>query len=189
VAYLTLPEVKDRLRESSEAHDLRLPAYIGAAERMVIERCGPVTPVDVVEDHRDVDCVVLLRVLPLLSVTTVTVYPGATAVAAEDLAAGTPGYVLDLDAGTLEHSSFAAGRTVRVAYRAGRATVPEDLRNATLDLVAHLWRMSAQRVGPGQHGVFTGRSPEESRPYPAGFAMPRHVEEMLGPETLPPRIG
>jgi hypothetical protein len=191
--YLTLEQVKDHLRETSAAQDQRLPRYIAAAERMVHERCGHVLPAPYVEDvdvHR-VQRLSHLTVneLPVLDVQSVLLAPDGRAVPAGDAIVGVDGWVLqDPRSGVLElHGHH--GPRARVTYRAGRTAVPELLVTATLDLVQHLWRSSQNRVGPGQQGVFTGRSPDESRPYPAGFAMPRAVAEMLEPELLPGIIG
>lgn len=201
----TLTEVKAALTipETDEANDPRLQGIIDAAVEKVADLCGPLEPVDVVEDHRigrrrgyahefyeerhpqDED--LLLRVWPVLSVQTVTCYPGATVVPEIDIVTGTDGYELDLVAGVLSYPYF--GTHVRVAYRAGRETVPAGLVEAIEILVDHLWRRAKNRVGVGQRTVYGGADPEKTSPFPAGFAMPKAASELLEYHLKPAGLG
>lgn len=185
-AILSLPEARKAINDTGSADDVELAGVLAAAEKMVIERCGAVQPtVIAAEDHRDVGGLLVLHRWPVLSVQTVTRYPGGGLVAADDVLTGTLGYVQH-DDGTLEYDFHA--RVVRVAYTCGRTTVPDDLRHGTEQLFAHLWRASQNRTGLGQRAVFGGSNPTQDAPFPAGFAIPHRVAELLDSEMRPPVI-
>jgi hypothetical protein len=183
----TLEEVKDELRITIQEFDTQLPKFVGAAQRLLTDRCGPLEPVDLVEDHRDPGGLLLLREWPVVAVTTVTLFPGGTVVAEQDFTTAAPGYVLEPDLPALEYAF--GSRNVRVAYTAGRTELPDDLYRALLDLVAHLWRASQNRVGLGQRAVFGGSNPDQDAPFPAGFAMPHRVAELIEGELRPVVVG
>jgi hypothetical protein len=187
VAVVDLVEAKARVNITNTQHDGELPGFIAAAERLVAERCGPLETVQLVEDHRAVRGPVLLDVWPVQSVESVTTYPGAVTVPAQDFTTADDGYHLDAAAAAIEYPF--GGRNVRVAYTAGRAVLPPDLREAVLELFAHLWRASQNRTGLGQRAVFGGANPDQTAPFPAGFAMPFRVQELLEGEMRPPVIG
>jgi hypothetical protein len=184
---ITLEQAKEHVGIRNTEHDNELPPFLGAAAKMIAHRCGPLTAIDVVEDHRAPGDLLLLREWPVLSVTAVTLFPAGTTVAAADFETGASGYVLDPDMPALTYS-FGL-RNVRVAYTAGRSELPDDLRDAVLDLFAHLWRASQNRVGLGQRAVFGGSNPDQDAPFPAGFAMPRRVAELIEGELRPVVLG
>lgn len=181
---VTVDEVKDHLGKGGTIDDAEIAGFIAAAEKLIIERCGPAVPTALTEDHRTPGPVLFLRQWPVLSVQTVTRYPGAVVVAADDPVTGAYGYVLDTELGALEYPFH--GAMVRVAYTAGRTVVPGDLRMGTLELIAHLWRSGKNRVGPGGQRVFGGKDPDNDAPFPAGFAMPYRVSELIAAELKPP---
>lgn len=188
MAVITLAETKLHLGITNGQQDIELGGFINAAEKLVVERCGPLSVVDVVEDHRRPGPEILLLQWPVVSVTTVTMFPSGTVVAEQNFATDSPGYLLDLDAAALAYGFGTAN--VRVAYKAGRAALTPDLRIGVLDLIAHLWRASQNRVGVGQRAVFgsPGQDPDKAAPMPAGFAMPHRVRELLEGEMRPPVI-
>jgi hypothetical protein len=183
----TLEQVKDELRITNAEHDNQLPTFLGTAIRMIASRCGPLTPTDLVEDRRNVtSSLLILHEWPVLAVTTVTLFPSARVLPGQDFTTGGDGYVLDPDVPSLEYRF--GGANVRVAYRAGRSELSEDLHRALLDLTAHLWRASQNRTGLGQRAVFGGSNPSQDAPFPAGFALPRRVEEQIEGELRPPVV-
>lgn len=185
----TLEEFKDDLGITNNQHDSELPRFLSAATLKIVELCGPLSEVQVIEDTRNAHEDVYLREWPIRSVQSVTLYPSGRLVAPDDITvSGDDGYVLDLDAAMITYRF--SGSHVRVAYTAGRAAVPDDLKTAVLDLASHLWRASQNRTGLGQRSVFGGatRDPDMNSPYPAGFAMPRRVTELIEAHLRPPVI-
>lgn len=191
--YLSLEVVKDHLRESGAQQDLRLPRFINTAERMVVEHCGHVLPIDVVEDVETDEgpdgLSAQLHELPVLTVQQVQLAPDARVLAAADRLRAVDGWTLRDARSGLLGLGRARTRLARVTYRAGRAATPDLITTGTLELVQHLWRASQNRVGPGQQGVFDRRPGEQPRSYPMSFAMPRAVLEIIGPELLPQALG
>lgn len=185
----TLAEFKAELGITNNQHDIELPRFLNAATLKIVELCGPLSEVQLVEDTRNAREHVHLRDWPILSVQSVTLHPSGRVVGADNITvAGPQGYVLDPDAAMITYAF--GGSHVRVAYTAGRAAVPDDLKTAVLDLATHLWRASQNRTGLGQRAVFGGatRDPDMNSPYPAGFAMPRRVTELIEAHLRPPVI-
>lgn len=176
---ITVDDLKTYLNKSSTGDDAELQGFVDAAERMVVQRVGEVSPVAVTEDHYDTNRVVLLDRMPVLSVQTVTTYPGGQVVAEADLVSGVDGW--RLDGWSLLMPSPA--QMVRVAYTAGRAEVPGNIRLAALELAGHLWRMTQNGQGGGIRPQFN-----ESQPFAPSYAMPYRVLELLHGELLPPVV-
>jgi hypothetical protein len=184
---IELQEAKALVGITNNQHDTELPMFIGAAVRLITHRCGPLTPVNLVQDRRAPGELFLLHEWPVLTITSVTLYPGGTTVPAQDFTTQSDGYVLDPDMPALEYHF--GQRNVRVAYQAGRVELTDDLRDGVLELFAHLWRSSQNRTGLGQRAVFGGSNPSQDAPFPAGFAMPHRVSELIEGELRPPVLG
>lgn len=186
-AILDLPAARKAINDTGQADEVELTGVLAAAEKLVLDRVGDITALQVVEDHRHVDGLLVLHRWPVLSVTSVTLLPAGTVVAPDDPVTGEAGYVLH-DDGTLEHD-FRGARVVRVAYTAGRTSVPDDVRHGTERLLAHLWRGSQHRIGgAGQRTVLGGGQLQDAT-VPSGFAWPHAVTELLDSETRPAVIG
>ena len=177
---VSLEEVKAHLNKDPELHDddAELEDTIDAAQDMIVAKIGPVLPTVYTETRPGGDAFVLLTHRPVLSITTVS----------ENADYGTPtivapgGWKLEAGTGVLTRLStreqpqlWAGGYSgVDVTYTAGLNPVPANIRMATRELVAHLWRQS--QLGRARR---TNRGPEDDV-QPATYALPYRVAEMLG---------
>lgn len=162
--FVALPEVKAHANVTSSVADIELEMMRGAAQDVVEGLVGPVLHRVVTETVTARSGVVVLRVAPVVSLTTVTPVPSVLP-------------VLDGPTGILR----GVVGTVDVAYVAGRTSVPDAIRLATLIIAGHLWE--TQR----------GSSPtalQEEDPAPAGigYAIPNRALDLLGPYLLPPAV-
>lgn len=77
----------------------------------------------------------LLRQRPVTAISSIA-WNGETTTAAGDLILGTSGIVTDGRKAILVNKSFPYGQRVKIAYTAGYATVPLDIKLAVAELVA-----------------------------------------------------
>lgn len=176
--FLILPEVKEHLNKTSTDDDTELGGFIDAAQQMIVDRIGQVSPVTAVEDLDGAQPVLLLRHRPIVSVTSVETLPGLDAVPEADEPGGVAGWVLVNPEGVLRHTSTFPTR-VRVTYEAGRDPLPANIRMAGLELVHHLWE--SQRNDANRRPSFQQR---EDFPVTAGlpgaaYSLPIRVRELL----------
>lgn len=179
-AFVSLADVKAHINKTGTDDDEELRGFITAACRMIEDRVGHVTPVTAVEDRTGCNTLVLAE-RPVISITSVAVLPGLTAVPQANPASSVAGWVLDGPAGILKHSGSSFG-SVRITYRAGRTPIPGNIRLAALELASHLWRSS-------QLNNSSGRPPFADTETPimpgSAYALPIRVRELLGLSTLP----
>lgn len=175
---LTLPEVKTHLNLTSTRHDDELTEFIGRAEAAVSQRVGPLESTEVTERVDGRGTSLVLSQAPALSLTSVAPAGG------EPL--DTSGLRLDRAAGTVEHDGgggwFPAAR-YDVTYTAGRATVPADLRLATLELLRHLWATQRGNAPTSAGALPNAGETEVLSPAETGaaFSYPWRVEQLLAP--------
>lgn len=172
-----LAELKVHLNKSDSRDDAELSGFLAAADAMLVDLVGEIDPVSVVEDYRDAGSVVPLRRHPVLSVQSVTTYPGAVTLPAEDLAAGVEGWYLDRGLLVLP----CRFRAVRVSYTAGRTVVSDNIRMAVLELAGHLWQVTQNAQPRPQFGGSEAR-------VLSGFAIPRRVVEMVQSDMYGPVV-
>lgn len=184
----SLAEARTHLNFGADtSHDGELQIFIDAADPIVEDIIGPVTPVDRDEWYDGGYGDIVLRHWPVTVVTTVTEYSGATpttlTVAATPDVITSTSYVFDPETAILYRRStwgavrFANGvSNVRVQYTAGRSPVPANVKLAALELIRHLYQ-STQQSGRPQFGG----AGEEGPWAPAGFAVPTRVIELLEP--------
>lgn len=174
---VSLSEVKARINmaQTQVTSDDELRLFLAAAQAAIEARVGPLTRRTVTETHSGGSYAVVLGKPPVVSVTSVT--ENGSAVAAS-------GYSLAPFAGVLtrvsgySRSAWSDGfGNVSVTYVGGRTTIPEDLRRAVLEMVAHLWETQrGQQRGP--------RSGDDYTPG-IGYSLPNRVKELTGPYELP----
>ena len=139
--------------------------------------------------------IILVLHPPILTIQTVTEAFGANTVRTlteQPLdgvsAVNAYGYTFDPSTGEITRrvsgwaSPFTRGRrNIRVQYTAGRATVPENIRLGTLDLIRSTW-VASQQVGP-QHGFnpSAGDAAPSDGAWVRGFFVPNWVMEQLAP--------
>jgi hypothetical protein len=171
MSVLGLDEVKDHLNITRDDNDAKLLSVMDVAEAAVSVRVGPLEPMARTARIPGAAQVLLLPSAPVVSLTSVATSEGVT-VSVSDL-------LLDADAGTIEYASgvrFTASR-YDVAYQTGRATLPEDLVLAVMELVRHLW--STQRGAASRPGSVV------QEPAAPGFLLPNRVLELLAPYESP----
>lgn len=158
-ALVSLDDVKSELNKTSTTDDAELEDYIGRASAILLNhpeyRVADAAGVtSYTQDWTLGGNVIVLDHLPVVAVTSVTEYVGGTGtvLASEPIttAAFTGyGYRLDSESGILTRLSggYPTGwlGAVRVVYTAGLSSVPDDVRDAALNLVRHLWE--TQRGG------------------------------------------
>lgn len=164
---LTLAQAKSHLNISGTTYDTELQGVIDAAEAVIAQRCGPLTPTTVTR-RVEGGYGLTLPVLPALTLTSVTPADG-TALTLGDLYLDTASGVVAYNGGSGFYTRY-----YTVVYTAGRDSVPADLLFAVKELVRHLWET---RRGPTRR---PGSEPSESVPG-AAYALPRRVEQMLTP--------
>lgn len=175
-APVTLSDAKTHLNITASTYDTELQSFIDRAAAAAERRLGhPMVVASVVETHDGGAPALRLRRVPehpgVVAITTVT----------EDGAAvSSGGYVLNAAAGLLYRGTssspdtWASGtQNVVVTYTSGYATVPDDMKLATLELVRHLW--TTQRGGMDGRNAFAG----DDYPAGSGWTFPRRVVEVL----------
>lgn len=195
-ALVTLAEARAHLNFTADtSHDTELQGFIDAAQPVVEDIVGPVVNVTLDEWYDGGGMFLSVRRRPIVSVTSVTEYIGTstytlTQVATPDLAT-TYSYSFE-PSGRIARRSAGGGlrafptgvSNVRVVYVAGRATVPANVRLATLEFIRHNYQLSQQ----GGRPAFGGGASEEGPWTPSGFAVPTRVIELLSPYRRHPSI-
>lgn len=174
--YLSLAEAKAKLNLQATTDDDEVATYLEVAcdlaQQVADTQFARTTVVDTLSGRGEVSISLSRR--PVVSVTTVT--ENGTA-----LTSGT-GYTTDLrwgrlfrQAGTYTDYCWAVGRrNIAVTYVAGYATIPTQVRNATLDLLAHLWET--------QRGPATSGRPSDADIYQVpgtSWYIPNRVRDVL----------
>lgn len=168
-------EAKNYLRIAGAQDDFQIETVLDAAEAAVATRVGPLEPTPVTSRVDGGYTILRLPTYPLISVQSVTPSNGETLDVAD----------LSYDAaGILKYatgSKFFTAQAYDVAYTAGRATLPNDLKVAVLELVRHLWQSqrASNRSGANQ-------STETANTIPgAANLFPFRVEQLLAPYDSP----
>lgn len=141
--------------------------YVDAATLLIESLVGPV---DVSARTYVTDGGLAAIVLPSAPVAVTSITVDGALVAAT-------GYDVDTAAGIVYPSAaFASGRAnVSIAYTVGTATVPPNVKLATLELIQHMWSSGRQNRSGGQ----VAAAADTESPY--GFAIPRRVVELCSP--------
>jgi hypothetical protein len=175
-ALVSLGEVKDHLNIpiDTTTHDQELERKIGSATGAVEFFCGPVVRRTYIDEVQGGNGALVLHRDQVVSLTSVTpILTSAPAVTLADLDVSPTG-IIRHKAG----QSISWG-TLRVAYVAGRTDIPDELIEAALIIIAHLWE--TQR-GPGSPNLI-GRSRfvenEETFLPVLGFAIPNRAMDLM----------
>lgn len=190
MAVVTLQQAKDFLNITSTDADSELTFVVSAAESMWARRGGPVGSTARDEWLDGGEKFVVVRNVPIISVTSITVSLGAITYTLTEYPTGTSGYAwaytVDKTTGTFVRRAagvaipFESGtRNVHVQYTSGYASVPEDVQLAVLLLVKHMW--TTQR-GVGLRPAMGGM--EDAAPS-ATYMWPHKAEEILAGYKVP----
>lgn len=186
---VTLDEVNEWLKHETgdPVRDAKLSRLIDAATVLVEGEVGPVQPREVTADFTPTGRVIILPV-PIMSVASVTSYTGGTATVwtEDDPTAATPTYPFRVELGPgLLHGAWPFGSTVRVAYVAGRSTIPANISQAVLEQI-RLWWESSQNPTRPELGL-DGADLADSRTLPSAGLHP-WIKQMLAPHRLGPAV-
>jgi uncharacterized phiE125 gp8 family phage protein len=173
---VTLAEAKAQLNITDSSADTELPVFIEAATAAVEDYVGAVVARQVTEVRDGGRAVLLLKHVPVLSVTSVT---------EDGTVLDASAYQVDTDAGALTRVSGSAAvpflpgvGNVQITYQAGRvattADVPGRYKMAALIIVQHLWE--TQR--PAAAGPFSQGADDYDPRY--SYSIPRRALELLG---------
>lgn len=179
----TTTEVKLQLGKTVATDDTELQTYIDAVTAPIEHLVGPVMPAAETEWHLPETQWLFLRRLPIVSITSVTAYEGATArtytEAASPATAGSYTYLLEAGQGKLTRLTTGGGEScwsarVKVVTAVGYSTIPADLNLASRIIVAHLWR--TQNGGAGLPSLSDEPLAEVEG---FGYAIPNRARELL----------
>lgn len=174
IMLVTLQEVKDHLNISDTSQDGELFGFITAAAAYVQNITGPILPASYTEVHDGRGPSIVLYNPPILSVTSVIEYVGPVAYTLTQAELGTGDdtgqFSFSLDnpnAGIITRrytggivGNFAPGvSNVQVAYVAGRAALPPDVRMAILQDIAGLFQTSQLAPNPYFNNPNMGNTP------------------------------
>lgn len=129
-----LEYVKPLLNMQTTVDDAVLTSVIAQAEALVAEKCGPLTATTLTKRVIARGGKLVLPVVPVISVTSVTGVESGTAL---DL---TNDDLVNLAAGVITVTGAWNGVAYDVVYQAGRATLPEPLKRAVVELTRYLFR-------------------------------------------------
>ncbi len=179
---ISLSDAKDSLNITNTAHDEELREYLAAATDVIESIAGPVLARTVVETYDGGCTSLLLRNVPVASVTSVV--EASTTLAPTD-------YAFDPVAGTLtrvvgiQPYSWRVGfQNIVVTYTVGSSTVPYYVILAARELIRHWYQRGQQAPRP----AFGGAAADTDGVYVAGFAIPNYVVGMLSPSGGIPGI-
>lgn len=202
-----LPEVKDycNIREGDHTHDTFLVEAIGAVAPLIENLTGPILAKTYDEYYEGGHSTISLRhkpsfgygTDPVLILMAVSEYRGPIEYELSIVPTPTQGSVYSVMAnpelGTIVRRVSGGGTTsfwedpehpqqsVHVVYYAGQATVPPNVKRATLETI-RWWHSTTQETGKGS----LGQADEEViRPM---VAIPYHVEAMLAPTRRHPAL-
>jgi hypothetical protein len=172
MSVVQLAEAKTHLNMTASTHDAEVQSLIDAAEAAIGERVGPLTATAETARVRGGRDALVLPTTPVASLTSVTPVEG-TALTLSDL-------YLDEAAGlvTFESGGTFGARHYDVAYEAGRAECPDDLKLAVKELVRHIW--STQRGGTARPGSRESEAAANTLPG-AAYIFPFRVEQLIAP--------
>lgn len=178
MAVLDLSAVKAHLSITTSEHDAKLTAMIAAAEAAIAERVGPLAP-----ESRTVRVAPYGRTLfvpsPAVSLTSVADADGTTTDTADLHLVTRSGMVTRNDGATF------AARWYTITYQWGRATCPDDLKLAVMEMVRHLW--TTQR-GPTRRPGSTDSDATANTIPGAAYLLPFRVSELIAPHR-PAMVG
>lgn len=164
---VTLADVKTYMNITTTTNDAELQLFLDAAEKSIINKCGPLVSTPVTKRARGGKTVLTVPVTPVLTLTSVTPVNG-TALDITKLNADPAGVIEYLAGGTF------ASVFHDVVYTAGRSAAPVDLVHAVKEHTRHLWE--SQQGGtrrPGQAGAPAVPA--------AAYAFTWKVNELIGP--------
>lgn len=192
---VSLADAKAHLNKTDNTDDTELQYFIEAATPIIENIAGPVLPQTKTEYYSGGVSQINLNWLPILSITSIVETYGQTNYNLTEITLGSSntafGFTVDYTTGRIIRRAYNAealfpvgSNNVKVVYQAGRATIPANVRLATLMLIQHLWSTS-QLNRQGGRPTLGG---DDSFTVGAGFAVPNRVRELLQPSPRVPGV-
>lgn len=192
---VSLADVKAHLNKTDNTDDTELQYFLEAATPIIENIAGPVLPQTKTEYFSGGVSQINVNWLPILSVTSIVETYGQTNYTLTEITLGSSntafGFTVDYTTGRIIRRAYNAealfpvgANNVQVVYQAGRATVPANVRLATLMLIQHLWSTS-QLNRQGGRPMLGG---EDGFAIGSGFAVPNRVRELLQPSPRVPGV-
>jgi hypothetical protein len=185
--FMSLDDARKTLKlpSADTSRDEMLRDYIDAVTCVIEDMWGSVVPRVWQEQHEPGLSTISLNHQPVIAVTAVSEYRGATPFAVTQVA--TPdiatafSYTFDPATCTLERRTSGGYPMpwygeVWVTYTAGSTVIPGNVLLAGRELLRHLWQ-NGQQAGRPQLGGMPGDDTVYS---PSGYAMTRRIAELLG---------
>lgn len=170
--YVTLAELKAHLNITTTSDDAELELHRSASEEHVQGVIGPVLQREVVETSTTRYGATLLRVAPVVSVTSVEYASTALAGWSSSLSTG---LITGLPTGD-----------VTVTYTVGRTSCPDAVKLATLIIAGHLWE--TQRGASSPSSALPADAFDQTTTLGLGFLVPNRAMELLTPYLLAPGL-
>lgn len=174
MSVLTVDEARDYLNIASIETDTKIQDTIAAAQAAIEVKVGPLETTAKTARVRGGNGVLVLPDYPVVSVQSIAPSDGSTFEVA-DLYVDESGVLSHIDGCT-----YFGAAAYDIAYTAGRATCPGDLRRAVLELVRHLWQ--PQR---GPRTNFNASESTSDTVPGAAYVFPFRVEQLLAPHVSP----
>lgn len=161
MSVVTLAQAKSHLNITVATFDSELQSMLDSCEAALVKKVGPLASTATTVDVEGGRCL-LLPTTPVVSLTSVTPING-TALTVSDLHVTTSGVITWTLGGCFTSTWYT------VVYQAGRATLPDDLKLAVLELVRHKWTTQRGSGRPGSVEPIPG----------AAYMFPYVVNELI----------
>jgi len=197
---ISLSDVRDQLNISASdtTGTAKLQRFISSATDVIQNITGPILPTPRTDYFSGGQTTITLPFRWVKSITSVTEWWGGTTT--YPLTQITPGssagafcYLWDNNsniltrmAGGFEQPYFGTQNAVTVIYTLGMATIPQDITDATGELIRHWWQNGQQ---PRSISFTNPGSDDDTGSISVmGYAVPNRVNEMLAPYARRPAI-
>lgn len=172
MSVVTLAEAKTHLdiATGTTTYDTEIQAFLNRAEGLIGKRVGPLEPTAKSERRPGYCTTLYLSHTPIVSVTSVTGIEGTT-VDVNQLTTLSGGRL------TFKQGGWFASRFYDVVYSAGYATLPDDLKEAVLEMVRDMW---STQLGGGAATIGTFPSDALSNTLSeSAHTLPTNVERLI----------
>lgn len=197
---VSLSDLKDglNLRPDDTVKDAKLRRWLTAAGDVIENVTGTIRLTNRTDIFDGGTPTIVLTARWANTITSITESTGSTTwpLTLQPLGQSVDGYGYTWDPATNEIVrrsyggsviTFAPGRkNITATYRAGLATVPGDIQEATIKLIGHWYRKDAV---PVRGTPFAGQQADDAVPGPGNYMLPNEVMEILEPWRRPPQVG
>jgi len=167
MSVVDLTSTKIHLNVTVSTYDAELQTFIDRAESLLAKKIGPLSSAATTSKVPGDAAELRLPVTPVISLTSVTSNAGAVATLAD----------LTVRDDLVEYTigGYFSAPWYTVVYNAGRATLPEHLKLAVVELVRHLWETQRGAGRPGSRQSEAASNTLAS----AAYTLPFRVVELI----------